>query len=174
MLSWIYPLRIVQAILSLATIGLTAYEIASLYDEWSYSNVIYYMLFNGCWTTAIAIPYLGLAPLRFPRFSHEIAIPLIELLTGGLWLSGWIALAAMIPSPGACHYASCHALQALIVVGAIQWATFVVTNTFAILDLKNSRRNAKNHRNDAAPEMTSADANANGDTTTPATADAAV
>ncbi|KAJ5498146.1 hypothetical protein PEX1_075210 [Penicillium expansum] len=172
MLSWIYPLRIIQAILSLATIGLTAYEIASLYDEWSYSNVVYYMLFNGCWTTAIAIPYLGLAPLRFPRFSHEIAIPLIELLTGGLWLSGWIALAAMIPSPGACHYVSCHALQALIVVGAIQWATFVITNTFAILDLKNSRQNAKNHRNDASPEMTGADANPN--TTAATTTDAAV
>ncbi|CDM26680.1 hypothetical protein DTO013E5_9622 [Penicillium roqueforti] len=174
MLSWINPLRIVQAILSLATIGLTAYEIASLYDKWSYSNVVYYMLFNGCWTTAIAVPYLGLAPLRFPRFSHEIAIPLIELLTGGLWLSGWIALAAMIPSPGACHYSSCHALQALIVVGAVQWATFVVTNTFAIIDLKNSRRNAKNHRDDASPEMSAADANTNGNTTTTATADGAV
>ncbi|CAG7991551.1 unnamed protein product [Penicillium nalgiovense] len=172
MLSWINPLRIFQAILSLATIGLTAYEIASLYDKWSYSNVVYYMLFNGCWTTGIAVPYLGLAPLRFPRFSHEIAIPLIELLTGGLWLSGWIALAAMIPSPGACHYSSCHALQALIVVGAVQWATFVVTNTFAIIDLKNSRRNAKNHRDDASPEMTTTDANANGNNT--ATADSAV
>ncbi|KXG53741.1 uncharacterized protein PGRI_007910 [Penicillium griseofulvum] len=168
MLSWIYPLRIVQAILSLATIGLTAYEIASLYDEWSYSNVIYYMLFNGCWTTAIAVPYLGLAPVAYPRFSHEVAIPLIELITGGLWLSGWIALAAMIPSPGACHYSSCHALQALIVVGAVQWATFVVTNAFAIIDVKNSRRNAKNHRDEASPEM--ADAGANNTTT--ATTDA--
>ncbi|KAJ5206963.1 hypothetical protein N7491_002406 [Penicillium cf. griseofulvum] len=170
MLSWIYPLRVVQAILSLATIGLTAYEIASLYDEWSYSNVIYYMLFNGCWTTAIAVPYLGLAPVAYPRFSHEVAIPLIELLTGGLWLSGWIALAAMIPSPYACHYSSCHALQALIVIGAIQWATFVVTNAFAIIDVKNSRRNAKNHRDESSPEMAAAGVN-NGNTTT-ATTDA--
>lgn len=138
MLSWVNPLRIFQVILSLATIGLTAYgslhsspsptaylhpktEIASLYDEWSYSNVIYFMLFNGCWTTAIAIPYLGLAPLAFPRFSHEIAIPFMELITGGLWLSGWIALAVLIPSPSVCTYSSCHALQALIVVGAVQW-----------------------------------------------------
>ncbi|CAG8172563.1 unnamed protein product [Penicillium salamii] len=115
MLSWVNPLRIFQAVLSLATIGLTAYEIASLYDEWSYSNVLYFMLFNGCWTTAIVIPYLGLAPLAFPRFSHEFAIPFMELTTGGLWLSGWIALAVLIPSPGSCHYTSCHALQALVV-----------------------------------------------------------
>lgn len=92
-----------------------------MYDEWSYSNVIYYMLFNGCWTTAVAVPYLGLAPLAFPRFSHEFVIPLMELLTGSLWLSGWIALAVMIPSPSACHYSSCHALQALVVIGAVQW-----------------------------------------------------
>jgi hypothetical protein len=79
------------------------------------------MLFNGCWTTAIAVPYLGLAPLAFPRFSHEFAIPAMELITGGLWLSGWIALAALMPSPGKCSYSSCHALQALVVVGAVQW-----------------------------------------------------
>ncbi|KAJ5543248.1 hypothetical protein N7535_005678 [Penicillium sp. DV-2018c] len=159
MLTWIYPLRVLQAILSLATIGLTAYEIASLYDKWSYSNVIYYMLFNGCWTTAIAVPYLGLAPLAFPRFSHEFAIPAMELITGGLWLSGWIALAALMPSPGACHYASCHALQALVVVGAVQWATFVVTNAFALIDVKNSRKNSKRHAAERAPEMA---ANGNG------------
>ncbi|KAJ5473453.1 hypothetical protein N7475_003019 [Penicillium sp. IBT 31633x] len=174
MLTWIYPLRLVQAALSLATIGLTAYEIASLYDEWSYSNVIYYMLFNGCWTTAIAVPYLGLAPLAFPRFSHEVAIPLMELLTGGLWLSGWIALAAMIPSPSACHYSSCHALQALIVIGAVQWATFVVTNFFAIMDLKNSRRNAKNHVTEIAPEMAAANGTGNTTTATTNNADSAV
>ncbi|KAJ5747882.1 uncharacterized protein N7511_009578 [Penicillium nucicola] len=151
MLSWVYPLRVIQAILSLATIGLSAYVIASLYDEWSFSNVVYYMLFNGCWTTAIAVPYLGLAPLAFPRLSHEIVIPLVEVLTGGLWLSGWIALAAMIPSPSVCKWDSCHALQALIVVAAVQWATFAVTNTFAILDLFNSRRNAKNHHQEGTP-----------------------
>lgn len=35
-------------------------------------------------------------------------------------------------------------------------ATFAVTNTFAILDLFNSRRNAKNHHEQPAPEMTDA------------------
>lgn len=47
-----------------------------------------------------------------------------------------------------------------------------MTNTFAIIDLKNSRRNAKNHRDDASPEMTTTDANANGNNT--AAADSAV
>ncbi|KAJ5949160.1 hypothetical protein N7454_000744 [Penicillium verhagenii] len=139
MLSWVYPIRIVQAILALATIGLTAYVIGTLYDQWSFSNVTYFMLFNGCWTAVVAVPYLGLAPVWLPRFSHEVVIPAIELLTMGLWLSGWIALAVMIPHPSSCSWSSCYALQAQIVIAAVEWALFVFTNAFAIMDVKNSR-----------------------------------
>lgn len=79
------------------------------------------MLFNGCWTLIVAIPYLGLAPLWIPRLSHELVIPGVEIITSCLWLAGWIALAAQIPGPNACNYASCHGLQALIVVAAVEW-----------------------------------------------------
>ncbi|CAI7669304.1 hypothetical protein N7533_003197 [Penicillium manginii] len=145
MLSWVYPLRIVQALFALATIGLSAYVIGTLYDSWSFSNLNYFLLFNGCWTTVVAVPYLGLAPLWFSRISHELVIPFVEVVTMLLWLSGWIALSAMIPKPGACNYPSCHGLQALIVVAAVEWALFVFTNYFALVDLKNSRQNHKNH-----------------------------
>ncbi|KAJ5244997.1 hypothetical protein N7489_005093 [Penicillium chrysogenum] len=47
------------------------------------------------------------------------------------------------------------------------------SESFAIIDLKNSRRDAKNHRDDASPEMTTTDVNANGNTTN-TTADSAV
>lgn len=117
------------------------------------------MLFNGCWTTVVAVPYLGLAPLWLPRVSHEFVIPAIEIITMCLWLSGWIALAAQIPTPGVCDSSSCHGLQALIVVAAVEWwvhpnrswidamlinptrALFLFTNVFAVLDVINSRRN---------------------------------
>ncbi|KAJ5408981.1 hypothetical protein N7509_002864 [Penicillium cosmopolitanum] len=145
MLSWVYPLRIVQALFALATIGLSAYVIGTLYDSWSFSNLNYFMLFNGCWTTVVAVPYLGLAPLWFSRISHELVIPFVEVVTMLLWLSGWIALSAMIPKPGSCNYPSCHGLQALIVVAAVEWALFVFTNYFALVDLKNSRKNHQNH-----------------------------
>jgi hypothetical protein len=56
-----------------------------------------------------------------PRFSHEFVIPAMEFVTMALWLSGWIAMAAMIPKPDVCNYASCHALQATIVVAAVEW-----------------------------------------------------
>lgn len=116
MLSWVYPVRIVQAIFALATIGLAAYGSTS-----PFSNVIYFMLFNGCWTTVVAVPYLGLAPLWFPRFSHEFVIPAIELITMGLWLSGWIATAALLPKPSSCNDSYCEAQQAQIVIAAIEW-----------------------------------------------------
>jgi hypothetical protein len=45
-------------------------------------------------------------------------------------------------------------------------ATFAITNTFAIMDLFNSRRNAKNHRAEPAPEMAAADTSATGNTAT--------
>lgn len=79
------------------------------------------MLFNGCWTAVVAVPYLGLAPLWLPRISHEFVIPGIEVITSCLWLAGWIAMAAQVPSPSACTYPSCHGLQATIVVAAVEW-----------------------------------------------------
>lgn len=202
MLSWVYPVRVVQALFALASIGVTAYGscalpakkkkkakqpppvIASLYSKWSFSNTIYYMLFNGCWTTVVAVPYLGLAPLWLARVSHEFVIPAIEIITMCLWLSGWIALAAQIPSPGACDSSNCHGLQALIVVAAVEWwvlhprhiswnwhsaniltrALFLFTNVFAVLDLVSSRRNrsdrkarstAQSETHSDQPQMTS-------------------
>ncbi|KAJ5156698.1 hypothetical protein N7492_009501 [Penicillium capsulatum] len=143
MLSWVYPVRIIQAILALATIAVTAYVIGTLYDSWSFSSLIYYMLFAGCWTTLIAVPYLGLAPVWLPRVSHEFVIPAVELITMAIWLSGWIALAVKIPKPAQCTYPSCHGLQATIVVAAVEWALFLFTNTYALLDVKNSRHNRK-------------------------------
>lgn len=116
MLSWVYPVRIVQAVFALATIGLAAYHSTT-----PFNNVIYFMLFNGCWTTAVAVPYLGLAPLWLPRFSHEIVIPATELVTMALWLAGWIAYAALIPKPGSCNDSYCQALQAQIVIAAVEW-----------------------------------------------------
>lgn len=53
-------------------------------------------------------------------------------------------------------------------------ATFVVTNFFAIMDLKNSRRNAKNHVTEIAPEMAAANGTGNTTTATTNNADSAV
>ncbi|KAJ6015532.1 hypothetical protein N7540_010123 [Penicillium herquei] len=124
MLSWVYPIRIVQALLALVTIGLASYGATT-----PFNNVIYFMLFTGCWTTAIAVPYLGLAPLWLPRISHD----------------GWIAIAALIPHPSVCSGAYCEALQAQIVIAAIEWVLFLLTNVFALLDVRNSRSNRHLH-----------------------------
>ncbi|KAJ5620696.1 hypothetical protein N7510_004680 [Penicillium lagena] len=140
MLRWVYPVRIVQTLIALAVVGLTAYVIASLQDSWSFSKTVDYMLFAGCWTGFIAVPYLEAAPLWFPRVSHELVIPLVEVVTSLIWFAGFIALGVLIPSPGECVFPTCHALQAVIVLSSVEWALFVVTNVYAVLDLVNSRR----------------------------------
>lgn len=79
------------------------------------------MLFNGCWTAAIAVPYLGLAPVFSATLSHEIVIPAIEVITSCLWLASWIAVAVLVPSPSTCNLSSCHGVQAVIVLAAVEW-----------------------------------------------------
>ncbi|KAF7712332.1 Uncharacterized protein PECH_003573 [Penicillium ucsense] len=69
----------------------------------------------------------------------------MEFVTMALWLSGWIALAVLIPKPSACDYGSCHAVQASIVVAAVEWALFAFTNVYAFLDVANSRRTRRHH-----------------------------
>ncbi|KAJ5225353.1 hypothetical protein N7468_006578 [Penicillium chermesinum] len=151
MLRWVYPVRIIQAIFALAVIGLTAYVVATI----PFSNVIYFMLFNGCWTAAIAVPYLGLAPVFSPTVSHELVIPGMEIITSCLWLASWIAVAVLIPKPSECHMSSCHSAQAVIVLAAVEWALFIFTNYFAILDLRNSRNNRhKRAQNEATQRET--------------------
>ncbi|KAJ5832115.1 hypothetical protein N7474_000426 [Penicillium riverlandense] len=151
MLRWVYPVRIVQTLLALAVVGLTAYVIASLHDSWSFSKTVDYMLFAGCWTGFVAVPYLEAAPLFFPRVSHELVIPFVEIVTSMIWFAGFIALGVLIPSPSECVFETCHALQAVVVLSSVQWALFAVTNVYAVLDLVNSRRK-NTHQNTADAE----------------------
>lgn len=95
--------------------------IASLQDTWSFSKIVDYMLFAGCWTGFVAVPYLEAAPLWFPRISHELVIPFIEVVTSMIWFSGFIALGVLIPSPSGCVFSTCHALQAVVVLGSVEW-----------------------------------------------------
>ncbi|CAL5871173.1 uncharacterized protein PFLUO_LOCUS5420 [Penicillium psychrofluorescens] len=156
MLRWVYPVRILQTLLALAVVGLTAYVIASLENSWSFSKTVDYMLFAGCWTGFIAVPYLEAAPLWFPRVSHELVIPIVEVITSMIWFAGFIALGVLIPSPSVCSFSTCHALQAVVVLSSVEWALFVLTNVYAVLDLINSRR--KSNVDAEAPPVSQVDA----------------
>jgi Membrane-associating domain len=79
------------------------------------------MLFLGCWTSFVAVPYLGAAPIWFPRFAHHFVIPVVEVITMIFWFAGFIALGAELPHPSYCTYSTCRALQAATVFGALEW-----------------------------------------------------
>lgn len=79
------------------------------------------MLFVSCWSAFIIVPYLEGAPVLSARIAHEYVVPVVEILTSLIWLTGFVSLAALIPSPGMCQYVSCHVIQAIIVIGAVEW-----------------------------------------------------
>jgi hypothetical protein len=141
---WVYPVRLVQALFALIEIGLTGYGlylhttiprsmerktntrpplpvVGSLQNWWTYSSAVDFMLFLGCWTAFLAVPYLACAPLWFPRLAHRLVIPAVEVVTMIFWFAGFIAIAALLPPAPECYWSACHALQAATVFGAFEW-----------------------------------------------------
>lgn len=136
---WIYPVRVVQALFGVIVIGLTGYGpslqykipsikktnkslvVSTFYYEWSYSDTVNFLLFLGCWTAFVAVPYLTIAPIWFPRLAHHYVIPAVEVITMIFWFAGFIAMGAMLPPPRWCHGSACSSLQAATVFGAFEW-----------------------------------------------------
>ncbi|CDM35640.1 hypothetical protein DTO013E5_6472 [Penicillium roqueforti] len=147
-LPWIYPVRIAQALFGVIVIGLTGYVVSLFYNGWSYSDTVNFLLFLGCWTAFVAVPYLVVAPIWFPRLAHRFVIPAVEVITMIFWFAGFIALGAILPAPRWCHGSACSSLQAATVFGAIEWVLFAVTSYFSIVDLMHHRgAEAKTHTN---------------------------
>lgn len=69
----------------------------------------------------MAVPYLGAAPIWFPRLAHRFVIPTVEVITMIFWFAGFIALGAELPHPEYCTYSTCRALQATTVFAAFEW-----------------------------------------------------
>lgn len=79
------------------------------------------MLFNGVWTSFVAIPYLVLAPAYLPNLAHRLIVAGADLITMVFWFAGFIALAVLLPSPEVCQHGPCSSLQAATVFGALEW-----------------------------------------------------
>lgn len=150
-LPWIYPVRAVQALFGVIVIGLTGYGpfrtkfrkwlkktnkspvVSTYYNEWSYSDTVNFLLFLGCWTAFIAVPYLTISPIWFPRLAHHYAIPAVEVITMIFWFAGFIAMGAMLRPPRWCHGSACSSLQAATVFGAFEWWESVFFSVFGFL-----------------------------------------
>lgn len=95
--------------------------VSTYYNEWSYSDTVNFLLFLGCWTAFVAVPYLAISPIWFPRLAHHYAIPAVEVITMIFWFAGFIAMGATLPPPKWCHGSVCSSLQAATVFGAFEW-----------------------------------------------------
>lgn len=140
-ISWVIPVRVVQAVLALIVLALTAY-VVNWFDEhtpWFTLDVVNFMLFNGVWTLFIAIPYFALVPVFFPRLAPQPAVLGAEALTMIFWFAGFIALAAWLPPSSQCRTSPCRSLQAATVFGSFEWALFAVTAGVLIANVVRSR-----------------------------------
>ncbi|OGE57386.1 hypothetical protein PENARI_c002G12138 [Penicillium arizonense] len=141
---WIFPVRITQALFGVIVIGLTGYVVSTFYSySWPYSDTVNFLLFLGCWTAFIAVPYLTFAPIHFPRLAHHYVIPGIEVVTMIFWFAGFVAMGSQLPPPRWCHSSTCSSLQAATIFGAFEWVLFAVTTYFAIIDVMNHRRSGE-------------------------------
>lgn len=153
---WIYPVRAVQALFGVIVIGLTGYGlfilknirnirnintnkspvVSTFYNEWSYSNTVNFLLFLGCWTTFVAVPYLVISPIWLPRLAHHHIIPAVEVITMIFWFAGFIAMGAMLPSPRwryGSHGSAYSSLQAATIFGSFEWWEFMSFNFWFLI-----------------------------------------
>jgi len=139
--AFILPLRIVQAVLAIIVLGLTAYVVDVTWGGWHSVN---FMLFTSIWTL-LTVAFLILTPARFPALAHKYIILAAEALCMIFWFAAWVAVAALwgdlrCGSNGG----ACGAGTAAIVFGALEWLTFVATTVMAALHVYRTPRQDTN------------------------------
>jgi hypothetical protein len=134
-------LRVVQAVFAIIILGLTAYgnfpantqqcdvhplTYSIIVAHWwsgywhSYSpSEVNFLIFASVWTL-LALIYLFLTPLRFPKFAHVFAILGVEAVTMLFWFAGFIALAVFL-GDRVCFGSVCSSAKAAAVFAAFEW-----------------------------------------------------
>jgi hypothetical protein len=80
---------------------------------------IKYLIFASVWTL-LAVLYLALAPLKFPRFAHTYAILAVDAVTMIFWFAGFIALAVFL-GDRVCYGNVCNCAKTAAVFAAFEW-----------------------------------------------------
>lgn len=147
----IFILRIIQAVLAIIILGLTAYfvsEVDKASGGWGVSpGEVNFNLFNGIWTAFLVVPYLALAPIYFEVAAHPIVMAAVEALTCLFWFAGFIALAALIgrfPASWCSSVRGCAEMQATTVFGAFEFVLFAATIALTIVIPKIKGRKTTN------------------------------
>ncbi|KAK9248711.1 membrane-associating domain-containing protein [Lipomyces tetrasporus] len=122
-------LRIVQAVLSLLVLALSANTLT-----WAFASAPAYLLFVSIWTF-LALGYIVFVPIYAAKLVFwKYAIFAVEVLTNFFWFTGFIAEAVVLGSLYCGEYESeyrsaCHTGKAVIPFAAIAWCTFIATST---------------------------------------------
>ncbi|OAL55368.1 hypothetical protein IQ07DRAFT_639052 [Pyrenochaeta sp. DS3sAY3a] len=136
-ISWIHPVRGVQAVLSLVVLGLMAYVSSWWSTHWRQSSPseVNFLIFAPSWTILALVPLVVL-PLRFSHLTTSTAakygILALEMLTMLFWFGGFIALAVFL-SDRICFGTVCDVARASTAISALNWVAWAVTFVYGVL-----------------------------------------
>ncbi|KAI4158861.1 MAG: hypothetical protein LQ342_007038 [Letrouitia transgressa] len=147
------PLRAVQFLFAVITLGLTGYVNSYFTDhDWAYDDApsqVNFLIFSSVWTMLVT-PYLALAPRFFPKITHKFVTLGVDAVTCIFWFAGFIALAAYRGDLGLCTGRVCDCLNAGAVFGAFEWVLFTATTVLAALHVWRTRGTGQSK---PAPDM---------------------
>ncbi|KAK2003098.1 hypothetical protein LX36DRAFT_165861 [Colletotrichum falcatum] len=132
----IFPLRIVQGVLSLVILALSAY-VANWYNVdtmTSSPSQINFLVFVPLFSF-ISIAYLEVVPKFAPRASHPWAAVGFEALNVLFYFSGFVALAVFLSKLLFCRGAVCGAARADTVFAAFQFVLWSGTTLLMFKDV---------------------------------------
>ncbi|KAL9047419.1 MAG: hypothetical protein Q9214_000010 [Letrouitia sp. 1 TL-2023] len=133
MIDFSLPLRAVQFLFAVITLGLTGYvnswftsDSRNYWIDNDAPSQINFLIFSSVWTMLVT-PYLALAPRFFPKITHKFVTLAVDAVTCIFWFAGFIALAAYRGDLGICTGRVCDSITASAVFGAFEW--YVLSST---------------------------------------------
>ncbi|GJC82235.1 hypothetical protein CT0861_05735 [Colletotrichum tofieldiae] len=132
----ILPLRIVQGVLALVILGLSAF-VANWYNMdtmTSSPSQINFLVFVPLFSF-ISIAYLEVVPKFAPRASHPWAAVGFEALNVLFYFAGFVALAVFLSKLLFCRGSVCAAARADTVLAALQFALWAGTSLLMVKDV---------------------------------------
>lgn len=140
MFSALTILRIVQFVLTVITLGLTASTVNSENTITSYygfrstsSSIDNFAVFCSVWSLLV-IAYMIFAPLYLAVIAVPIISLVVDVITTIFWFSAWIALASQWAPFGRCGgWSGCKTGKASIAFACFTWLAFLASTILIIL-----------------------------------------
>ncbi|GAB1313011.1 hypothetical protein MFIFM68171_03221 [Madurella fahalii] len=132
----ILPIRIIQGLLALAVVGLSAsvvhwYNATMVVASPSQLN---FLIFGGIWSI-LSLVSIEAVPRFYPRASNPYIALGVEITNVLFWFSGFVALAVFLSKLLFCRGAVCHAAQVDAVFAALSFAIWTSSTVLLGRDL---------------------------------------